>query len=566
MCVYYCEMSNRKRARIRLAGAVVMSLVALNTVAQVFASNGTASSSATSSATPNKTSSSPNQSRGQHSFSRPKLVLSIVVDQLRTDYIEYLQELMGEGGFRRLINEGVYMRDVDFGTSGLDPVSASALIYTGAYPNVNGVTGKSHYDPSALRSVQTLYSSGGYSPENLKLSTFADEIGIDSGGLSIIFSIAADPQQAVVMSGHSGSGALRIDQERGNWSLIPYYGSNAQASMLLSRRPALSARLDTMQWAPLLPDLNQYPGIPAQKRYYPFRHIFSTKLRDAYTMFTQSARSNEEITTLAIDVLQTMALGKRDAIDLLNIAYTAAPYKFVKDGDYRLELQDTYLRLDRQLARLLQAVERYVGLDNTVILISSTGYYNDATPVDPKYKIPSGDFSARKAMSLLNSFYSARYGNAEYVQAYENGRFHLNRKLLQQRNISLSEAADAGKDFLKKMSGVAQAYTAEELNTSVLSSLLKLQRITDPNSGGDIIIEVTPGWNLIDDTVVPTVTTPIRLSATETPAFLLAPNLPAETINATVDATALAPTISRILRIRSPNGASSKPVKLNAGK
>lgn len=538
-----------------------MSLVALHTVSQVYAVTlqGDAAASARVS--------SDGGGSAATGKARPRLVLSIVVDQLRTDYLEYLQELMGDEGFRRLMTKGVYMRDVDFGVSGLDAVSGTSLIYTGAYPNVNGITGSSRYDASALKSVPALHSAtSGYSPENLKLSTISDEVAIDGAGLATIYAIAADPQQAVAMAGHAGSGAIRLDADRGNWAAIPYYGNNQQASFMLSRRPALSARLDTMQWKPLLADLASYPGIPAQKRQYPFRHTFPTRARDVYEMFAASARSNEEVTTLAIDCLQTMSMGKRDVIDMLNIAYTAAPFKYVKDGDYRLELEDTYLRLDRQLARLLSAVDRYVGADNTVVMLTSTGYYDDATPVDPRYRIPSGDFSARRAMSLLNSFYCARYGNADYVAAYENGRFHLNRKLLQQRDIPLEEAAEAGKDFLERMSGVAEAYTTDEVTSSSLEALAPLQRITDPRNGGDIIISVTPGWNLIDDTRVPSTTTPVRLSATETPAFFMAPSLEAVTIDTPVDATALAPTFSRILRIRSPNGAASKPVKIVTGK
>lgn len=541
-------MHNRKGRLSGLTGAVVMSLVALNTAFQLCAVNLPAPQPSDS------------RTKATAGYSRPKLVLAIVIDQLRTDYIEFLGNLMGEDGFRRLMRDGVYMRDVDFGVTGLDAVSGTSLIYTGAYPNVNGLTGATRYDATALRNLPTLYSqSGGYSPESLKLSTISDEIAIDGAGLGTILSIATDPQQAAVMAGHAATGAIRLDTERGTWSTLPYYGANQQLSFVLSHKAPLSARVDTMQWKPLLADLNRYPGIPAQKRQYPFRHTFPSRAKDVYEMFAASARSYEEITTLAIDCIKTMQMGKRDAIDMLNVAYTAAPFKYVKDGDYRLELEDTYLRLDRQLARLLKAVDQYVGMDNAVVMISSTGYYNDATPVDPKYRIPTGEFSTRRAVSLLNSFYSARYGNADYVAAYENGRFHLNHKVLQQRGVSESEAAELGKDFMQRMSGVAQAYTADEVTSSVLPELQSLRRITDPRNSGDIIVEITPGWTLVDDTRVPNTMTPVRWSATETPAFFLAPGLSSVVIDTPVEAASLAATLSRILRIRAPNGTSAKP-------
>lgn len=523
-----------------------MSLVALNTVSVALAAS---SQSAVQARQQSHTSDN----------SRPRLVLSIMVDQLRTDYIEYLQSLMGEGGFRKLMNEGVYLRDVDFATDNLDKLSGTTLVYTGAYPSVNGITGAEIYDADALRRVSVMKSQNSdYSPEHLKLSTISDEVAIDGAGLGMIYAIATDAQQSIAMAGHAGSGAFYLNTERGRWSMASCYERNQQAEAILSRRQPLSARIDTMQWKPILADLGRYPGIPAQKRQYPFRHTFPSRARDVYEMFTASARANDEVTSLAIDCLHNLSMGKRDVIDMLSVGYTAAPFKYVKDGDYRLELEDTYLRLDQDLSRLLDAVDRYVGLKNAVVILSSTGYYNDATPDDARYRIPSGDFSARRAISLLNSYYSARYGTGDYVSAFENCRFHLNRKLLEQRAIPLEEAAGYGKEFLEKMSGVAEVYTTAEVTSSSLESLQSLRRSINARTAGDIIVSLTPGWNLVDDTRVPTTITPTRLSSVSTPAFFMAPSLTAVTIDTPVQATALAPTCSRILHIRSPNGAAAK--------
>lgn len=104
-----------------------------------------------------------------------------------------------------------------------------------------------------------------------------------------------------------------------------------------------------------------YPGLPAQKRYYPFRHTFPSSGRDVYRQFAASPKANTEVTDLAIDYINTLRMGSRgDAIDMLCVGLTAAPFKYVKDGDYRLELADTYLRLDRDIERLLHAVDKAV--------------------------------------------------------------------------------------------------------------------------------------------------------------------------------------------------------------
>ena len=326
------------------------------------------------------------------------------------------------------------------------------------------------------------------------------------------------------------------------------------------RRP-LSQRIDTMQWKPLLADLNRYPGIPSQKRRYPFRYTFPSTGRDTYRMWAASPKANEEVTSLAIEYLRSLQLGRRgDAIDMLNVGLTAAPFKYVKDGDYRLELEDTYLRLDRELARLLNAIDKTTGLSNTLIFLSSTGYYNNATADDPKYQIPSGDFSAKRALSLLNAFYTSRHGSGNYVVAFDRGQFHLNRALVEQKGLDTDAEAREGKLFLQRMSGVADAWTLSELLTASDADLAALRLSINPKTAGQIIIAVQPGWNLIDDTVYPSVVTPVRDCAVMTPAFILGPGVEAVTIGTPVDAAALAPTVTGILRIRSPNGAKEKPL------
>ncbi len=531
-------MSNSKPKINRLLSTVVMSLCAINVVAQV-------------------------------NVSRPRLVVSIVVDQLRTDYIEYLQGLLGDKGFKQLMRKGVYMRDVDFKPAWLDKVSATALIYTGAAPSVSGITGAYSYNPQTLKQEAALndpsaignFTTETYSPKALALSTVSDEVMIDGAGLGLVYSIATDPQQAIIMAGHAGSGALWLNTETGKWSTSTYYKELPQVVSRRNYSTPLSARIDTMQWRPMLSDLNRYPGIPAQKRHYPFRYTFPSSARDSYKMWAASPRSNEEITGIAIDYLHSLKLGNRgDAIDMLNIGYTAAPYKYVKDGDYRLELEDTYLRLDSELGRLLDAVDKEVGLTNAVIFLSSTGYYDDSASDDSKYGLPGGEFSTKRAGSLLNAFYSARYGNADYVSCFAGRQVHLNAKTFEQKGVQLSEAAKAGKEFLQRMSGVADAWTLSEILGSDKSDLTSLRQSLNAATSGDIIVAITPGWTLVDETTYPPQKQNMRYGAVSTPAFIMAPGIAAQTINTGIDASVLAPTFTQILRIRSPNGASTKPI------
>ncbi|MBD5203487.1 MAG: alkaline phosphatase family protein [Bacteroidales bacterium] len=502
--------------------------------------------------------------------SRPRLVVGIVVDQLRTDYVEYLKNLFGDKGFNRLMKEGVYMRDIDFKASDLDAVSATAMLYTGNYPNATGVPsavvcrdgGGGLTMPLEDKTAIGNFTNETFSPVALRLSTLSDEVKIDGAGVGAVYAIAPDPQQAIIMAGHAGNCAVWLNDNTGKWATSTYYHDSPQAVSTRNYNHPLSARVDTMQWKPSL-SLDKYPGLPAQKKAYPFRYTFPGSDREVYRRLIASPMVNTEITDLAIDILDGLNLGRRgEAIDMLNVAYTAAPFKYASDSDYRLELEDSYLRLDSQIGRLFDAIDKKVGLENTLIYLSSTGYYEDTLGEDAAFRIPTGEFSVKRATSLLNSYLSAKYGNADYIDSYYDGHLYLDHAVIGQKKLTATEVADDARAFLCKMSGVADAYTLPEILGRGSDALEGLRLATDPKACGDIYIEYTPGWTVTDDLRYPEVKKQIRSSMCLTPAFILAPGVAPKVIDATVEAVRIAPTVSSALRIRAPNGVAERPITL----
>ena len=502
--------------------------------------------------------------------SRPKLVVGIVIDQLRTDYVDYLQNIFGENGFNKLRKEGVYLKDVDFKVNGLDAVSGTAIVYSGNYPRYNGITSSKVFSPEKKSMVPALhdgaiignFTSETYSPTNLRISTISDEIAVDGGGKSKIYSLAGDPQQAIIMAGHAGSSAFWIDENTGRWATTTYYRDAPQQPTKINYSSPLSARIDTMVWKPLLP-LSAYSGVPTNKKSDGFTHKFSISDRSVFRQFASSPKINEEITDMAITYLKDLNIGKNsDAIDMLNIAYTLQPYKFSESNDYRLELEDSYVRLDRQLARLFDAINKYVGLNNTFIYITSTGYYDDSAQEDLQFRIPTGVFSVKRGLSLLNSYLSATYGNGAYVDTYSSGHVYLDHKLIEEKNLNLQEVAKTARDFLVKMSGVNDAFTMSDIMSSSLPSMEGIRLGTDPKTGGDVVLEFNSGWSILDDTKYPNEVQNSRTSPVLTPVFMFGENLAPVVIEDRVEATAIAPTIADVMRIRSPNGTTTKPVPL----
>lgn len=499
---------------------------------------------------------------------RPKLVVGIVVDQLRSDYLEYLRQLFGEKGFRRLMEKGVYVKDLDFNAELTDPASATALLYTGALPRVNGVPSAEIYsaaDSKLIPALEDANSMGNFtreslSPVKLRVSTLADEAAIDGIGLTSVYAISPDPQQAIIMAGHAGNCALWINDVDGQWSSTAYYRDFPQFISRRNRTMPLRQRLDTLRWTPAL-RTDRYPGLSLTEREGSFRHTFSKSDRNLFRQYKTSAPVNTEVTDVAIAALSDLSLGQhKDAVDMLSIGYTAAPFQAPKGNAGELELQDIYVRLDSQIGRLLDEIDRKVGLENSVIFLSSTGYYNDPTPTDPKYRIPTGDVTLRRVESLLNSYLSAKYGNGDYVKGIAGNQIFLDRQTLETKTRDADEAIRDARDFIVKMSGIADARTLSDILSDPSQEGAQTRNSIDPKSAGDIIITFNPGWNVVDDTRYPSVVVHQRASAAPTPFFLLAPNVEAQVVTTPVDAVRIAPTISSTIHIRAPNGSSARPL------
>lgn len=497
---------------------------------------------------------------------RPQLVVGIVIDQLRSDYIELLQSHFCTGGFNRLVRDGAYFENLNFGIKDLDEVSGTSVIFTGAYPNITGIAGAQVFDNKKKRAHDVLedpsklgnFTSETYSPAALRVSTIADELRIDNQGLGYVYSIAPDAQQAVILAGHAGNSAFWINDINGKWATTTFYKDVPQVITLRNYQSPLSARIDTMSWRPLLA-LKDYPDVPTYRKFYPFKYIYPNT-RDRYRTYKQTAPVNDEVTDVAISYLKTLKLGARGETDMLNLAYTAAPFSD-KSGDYSFELQDTYLRLDRQIGRLLEEIDRAVGLRRTVVLVSSTGYFDGGKKVDDRFNIPTGAFSSKKAQSLLNLYLMAIYGNGQWVDGYYNNNFYLNHKLIKDRNVALKDIREKSSDFLRQMSGVTAAYTLDEIiNNPVDEEMKRLHAGLVLDYAGDVRIDLNPGWTVTENEGTPDQQVKyLRSNAVNTPAFILAPCIKAQKIETPVDAAILAPTVSRLLRIRSPNAATAKP-------
>ena len=435
----------------------------------------------------------------------PRLVVNIAIDQLRTDYLEHFSPLYGNDGFRRLLEQGCVYESPSFPFSPVDRASAIASIATGTTPRYNGIAGMKWLDRNTLRPVHcTDDAKFVASPARLTTSTIGDELKISTQGSAVVYSIAYDEEAAILSAGHAADAAFWRTSDNRQWTTSAYYGDAA------------------VKW------IKAYSRENAQKS------------------------ENESVISLAGDCISTFVMGRDNTPDLLSLTLSAKDNSANASGhgnstnstltDWQTEMLQVYVGLDRQLATLITNVEQAVGRENVLFVLSGTGY-TDEPPTDyARYHVPTGTFHIDRTANLLNMYLVAVYGQGRYVEACAGNQIYLNRKLIEDRHITLNEVISRAKDFLVQNTGVS----------SVSESPYS------PTISGDLIVDVTPGWQLIIDETGEQYTS--RTAFVPFPVILYGAGTPARRVTQPVSVCQIAPTIARAIRIRAPNACSEAPL------
>lgn len=498
---------------------------------------------------------------------RSPLVLGIIVEGLQDDYLTLLESQFTEGGFKKLMNEGLSMTDIDFGP-GIDPTAATAIIHTGASPIANGIPAESIFSPVTNQSTKVLvdtkhignFTDETFSAKALRVSTLSDEFRIDTEGLGMVYALAADPQMSIISAGHAANGAYWIYDHTGNWASTTYYKEMPQCVSNRNYHTPLHSRLDTMKWVPSH-HLSHYPLLTEDERLRAFYRNFPEKEFNRVNLFKASPICNTEITDVALELMSASKIGRDANPDLLNIVYTLS-----YPGASRLETMDAYLRLDKDLERLFSAANR-MSSGSTTIFLSGIPTNQGSAPDEKRWQVPTGEYSIKKAMSLLEMYLMATHGNGDWVTSYNNRQFYLNRKYITDKGFNLAAFRTEVAVFLARMAGVSNVYTIDDIIAArVGDNPQALKRNTLIEHCGDVFVEVNPGWVIVDDYNLGAKQKPRtaeRTNAVRIPAFILAPEVKATKIDSPVDARAIAPTVARVIRIRAPNAAPMKPVRAN---
>jgi hypothetical protein len=252
-----------------------------------------------------------------------------------------------------------------------------------------------------------------------------------------------------------------------------------------------------------------------------------------------SAKSNmlnDALSALAVECVKSNVLGMDEATDYLAVTLSA------KQRETK-SMEQVYVGLDRSLGSMISSIENKVGKNNVLFVLTGTGYYDEAEQIDySKYNIPTGSFYINRTANLLNMYLGAIYGHGQYVDACFGNQIYLNRSLIEKRNISLSDIRSRSRDFLVQNSGVTAVHDSPY----------------NPSVSGDLIIEVTPGWKLINETSGEQYIS--RLSAVAFPIIFYGAHVKAQRVETPAMVERIAATIAKTIHIRAPNACKALPL------
>lgn len=498
----------------------------------------------------------------------PRLVVSILVDGLRSDYMEAFRPLFGTDGLRRLMDGGQVYANASSASDFADRAAATASLATGAAPADHGIVALRWFDRQTARPIAAVEdatakgvnTSETASPVHLVVSTLGDELKVATEGKALVYAVAPFSDAAILSAGHAADAALWIDGKTGQWCTTDYYGALPAVANARSKMQPVTDRLKREKWQPVTPLVGNFSYFLGRGVKQPFSHDLSTLA--SFEAFKTSALINEEVAAMAESCVTNTMLGADDVTDYLALSLYAGTFLHQPVSSAGMELQDTYVRLDRAVASLINAVEKKVGIDRALFVLTSTGTEEEDTENPEAYRLPGGTLDMKRTAGLLNMYLAALYGGGQYVDGAFGTQIYLNHQTLEDRHLAVSEVMTRAEDFLLQVRGVKDVYTSRRLLQGAWTpGLSRIRAAYNASVSGDILIEVSPGWKYINEDTKESRL--VRASFVPFPIVFYGYGISPKVIETPVSTDCIAPTLSKAMRIRAPSACKAAPLSLN---
>jgi predicted AlkP superfamily pyrophosphatase or phosphodiesterase len=513
---------------------------------------------------------------------KPKLVVGIVVDQMRQEYFYRFADRYVEDGFKRFSEQGFMMTNGHYNYIPTYTGPGHASVYTGTTPSTHGIIANNWYvrslnrmiycaEDSTVMHVGGTHENGKISPRNMLTTTITDELRLSSGKRSKTVAIAIKDRGASLPAGHTGD-AYWYDDINGDWMTSSYYYTTLPkwvAEFNAKKRPEYYLKQTWNTLFPIetyvnsLPDNNNFesPFIGKATPTFPYRLDSLKANNGGYGLVASTPFGNDLTLDFAYAAIEGEKLGQREVTDFLAVSFSSPDYIGHRFGPSSIEVEDNYLRMDREIAKFFSYLDQKIGKGNYLVFISADHAVADVPNYMISEKIPAGNFNSGMVLGQLKGFAAEKYGEGDWILNFSNEQIFLNHELIDSKNLDLEQIQRDLASFVLRLKGVKEAYTSIDLKRQEFTQHRPhlLQMGFNHKASGDVLLILEPGW-LVGGSRGTTHGSGYSYD-THVPIAFYGWGIKKgkSAIHTTV--TDIAPTLAALLQIRMPNGATGQPIQ-----
>jgi predicted AlkP superfamily pyrophosphatase or phosphodiesterase len=508
---------------------------------------------------------------------RPKLVVGIVVDQMRWDYLYRYANRYSDNGFKRLINDGFTCENTFIPYTPTSTAPGHTCIYTGSVPSIHGIIGNSWYsrelkrevycaEDSSASSVGSTSEAGEMSPENLWTTTVTDELRLATNFRSKVIGIALKDRGAILPAGHTANAAYWFDNANGAFITSTYYMKDLPAWAKQFNDKKLPDQYLQQNWNTLYPVSSYTQSTGDEKAYESnfasggttFPHMTATIQKDKYNVLRSTPYGNTLTMEMAKAAIEGERLGLNGNTDFLAVSFSSPDYIGHAFGPNSIEAEDTYLRLDKDLASFLNFLDGKIGKGQYTVFLSADHAAAHVPAFSKENKIPGGVMNEKAIETSLNDIIEKSFKIKNGVESISNYQVYLSSTITESIAPQVKKAVI---EHLLTYPAIAAAIDLQKLSETPIIPDLKNMVINGYNQklSGDIQYIYKPQyfegsnkgtthglWNPYDSHI---------------PLLFYGWGIKKGKTNRETYMTDISPTVSALLHIQMPNGCVGKVIE-----
>ena len=514
---------------------------------------------------------------------KPKLVVGIVVDQMRWDYVNKFKPFFKtQNGFLKLMNLGASCNNNLIPYLPTVTACGHTAVYTGSTPAIHGITGNSWYDNIQQRmvycvednSVQAVgienSSAGKMSPLNVWTTTIGDELKLATNFKSKVFGVSLKDRGAIIPAGHSADGAFWYDSKSGNFISSTYYGKSLPTWLTNYNNAKKVDSFYKLGWSLSLPanvyeancdtDQNEYESIPFGKDAKGFPYGLNQFIGKDYGKVANTPYGNNLVLDVATQTIINEKMGLDDITDLLAVSFSSPDYIGHAFGPNSWETLDGYIKLDELLAQFFTTLDQQVGKDNYTVFLTADHAVAPIPGYAQKHKIPAGTITDDGIKNELGKMLTAKGLNPKLISAITEFNIYFNHNLMDSLQVTQDKLTSLITNYLEQKSNIIQVVESRKAAIAPLPQSIR-ERIVNgfnPQRSGDLMFITKSG--VVGGGNTGTGHGVFYNYDAHIPLLFYGKGIKKGQVNNVNYMTDIAPTITTLLGIQMPSGSIGKPI------